>query len=315
MRALRLSAVPFALTLVLAAPAPALAAGGAPGGGEACGLEEPQIAELRVLFADALAEAVSARAAICAAHEAGQAPDKSEMPYAARKELGVRVAGDAAALAAVGSLAARAYCDEGASAGTRVAVLDLLAGQRAKPSAKLAGELWQHDSAPFEESHVIAFAETGGEPFLSELERRAARADESALLPAVFLAFEGSEVGRPALARAASGSLECGVATNRALAAAYALGALGDAPARRDALERVRGEALAALDEGRLAHARELALRADFFRRIDAVHEGRWIPLAWLDERVDGHCAERAPALVSADQVFWLIEEAVPLDL
>lgn len=204
------------------------------------------------------------------------------------------------------------------TAGERAIMLELLAWAPYETAAKLSSHLFAQRADAFTQEHVLAFATRGGKPFEERLREQAiaCNAQESPcdIRPAAYFALHESAVGKDALVRVVKhASFEEGPAT-QPLIAALALERLGQGGVFQAMLGRVQEAAFAALDAGDLERARELGLSAQYFQELaGAEKNGKWVDLAWLDEKLAGRCAAEAPRLADAHALFLLIESVSPM--
>jgi len=199
----------------------------------------------------------------------------------------------------------------------RAIMLELVLHAPYETGSELGSKLYETYSKAFEQDHVLAFAQRGGKVFKKALYAQAEASNEGEgccadIRPAAFFAFNGDGVGKYALVRAAKTAnvhFEHGSMT-QPMIAAMALERLGKEGVVESLLAQAQDAALAALDEGEMKRAKRLALQAEYFQKLSRSEEGKgkWVELAWMDEKVAEHCSEKAPEVADADDVFQLIE-------
>lgn len=199
----------------------------------------------------------------------------------------------------------------------RAIMLELVAYAPYEAGAELSSKLYETNAQAFTTDHVLAFALRGGKPFKTALWAQAEASNEGQgccadIRPAAFFAFQGEGVGKYALVntyKTAGQHIEHGSIT-QPMIAALALERLGKEGLVAELLAQAQDAALVALDEGELKRAKSLAMQAEYFGKLSRSEEGKgkWLELAWMDEKVAEHCSAKAPEVANADDVFELIE-------
>jgi len=238
--------------------------------------------------------------------------------WRAGEALAGRIVADPAEFDAFAPLFRARFDDEATSTRGRDHLLRFLGRCRCAASVGLAEELLARAPEAFGDAHLIAFAGQASERFVEELERRVRRDSARTVLPAAFLAMHGDPAGRQRLVRACEAPpVPANVASTLIAAAALDLLDGGGETGRhlQGARERVHAAALAALDAGDLAAARDVALAARLVtEKIRArAATGYGLPLNNLETDVAWTLREAADAPTDADQVFDLIEEIRPI--
>ncbi len=193
----------------------------------------------------------------------------------------------------------------------RATLLDFVASVPFADASDVAAKLWKADRTGFATDHVLLFAISGAEPFASEIVALTKKANVAAcadVRPAVFLALQGNDLGKEALARTVKSAPGGCAAT--ALFAGLGLEKLGVAGALEDVRGKVRESALAALDSGDVGAARGLALQLEYFEKAKSYPLKS---LGQLDQEVGWHCQARADELSCDQSVFALLERVTPM--
>lgn len=284
----------LASLLLLAAPAEAFA------GGEddcACGACEMAQGDVSELLSNYLEGVVPA--SFCKGLDDARIEVAKEAPAAFYGEL---IAYRKDVSYAVDALVTR-YDSKKSNTEERARLLDLAAFFPKRVGPESVATLWNADSKAFSPEHLVTFGEAGPEELRAAIEKRA----KKEVLPAAFLALRGDDRGVKVLRKAVK-SLDLGKHDgSEAALAAFALSKLGDEEALRHVRTSFEEAALAALDEGQLERARELALAAEFYCK-KLVHAGKGAQLGWLSQRADWHVRERAVEVADAEGVFGVIE-------
>ena len=188
---------------------------------------------------------------------------------------------------------------------------------KSRPRFPSLRSLYEAKADAFGEDYVLAFALRGGKPFKKALYAQAEAANEGQgccadIRAAAFFAFQGNDVGKPALVQAyksADQHFEHGAIT-QPMIAAMALERLGKEGVVELMLAQAGDAALAALDAGEMKRAKGIAMQAGYFAKLSQTEQGKgkWVELAWMDKKVAEHCSEKAPEVANADDVFELIE-------
>jgi hypothetical protein len=209
------------------------------------------------------------------------------------------------------------FVAQGTSEKQRAIMLELVLYAPYETGSKLGSKLYEANSEAFGQDHVLAFALRGGKSFEKALYAQAEASNKGEgccadIRPAAFFAFHGDGVGKYALVRAAKTAnvhFEHGSMT-QPMIAAMALERLGKQGLVDELLVQAKDAALAALDGGEMKLATRLALQAEYFQKFSRSEEGqgKWVELAWMDEKVAEHCSDKAPEVADADDVFRLIE-------
>ena len=205
------------------------------------------------------------------------------------------------------------YSATDACPSTRGTLVDLVSRVPYADASTVAASLWKHDTKAFTLDHVLLFAFSGAEPFTSEvagLARKANTESSADVRPAVFLALQGKDVGKEALARTVAQADFSAGSASMPLFAALGLEKLGKAGTLEEVRGRVREAALSALDDGDLCRARALALQAEHF---DKARSYPLKSLVHLDENVAWHCEARSKEVACEGSVFQLLESVIPL--
>lgn len=241
--------------------------------------------------------------------------------WMASEKLGKLIVRDTASFDAFEPLFREQFALKSTSAESRGRLLGFLAHCPSESSAALGEDLFAMLPAAFDEAQLVAFAGMGSKSFHKELVERVQYGQTSSSLPAAFLAFNGSDTGRKALVKASQAELELST-VHEALLAGAALDALegeGAPSAELDTvLRRLHDTVLANLDSGDLETARNLALAAKVVTKKLEAHasspySGGGFSLNNLQTDVAWTLRSKAEKLVTAEQVFAVIEEITPI--
>ena len=253
----------------------------------------------------------------CAPIDSHTCGESCETGWKAGKTLAGMIVKDEASFHAFAPLFVEQFESAETSDHGRTRLLGFLAGASCKNSAALGEKLFASSPESFEEGTLVSFASMGSKTFKGELKHRVVEDRAETVLPAAYLAFQGYDVGKPALEQAMQADLTL-TTVDDALVAAAALDSLaGESKAGAEAqvLTRVHDSVIASLDRGDLQGARELALAAKLVTKKLAHQKagGYGFGLNNLQTEVAWYLRTDAKKLVSAEQVFEVIEEITPI--
>lgn len=169
-----------------------------------------------------------------------------------------------------------------------------------------------HDAAPkrFSPRTLLGFCELGSTTLLEPLSTLVKKGDAD-VASAAYLAFSGDKVGRKLLKKTASISEVSATNALDVLLAGHALQQLGDKAAVARVQGAVHAAALRALDAGELDAARQITVAAKV--AMYAMRSSK-PPVSQLDsqwQKMSENLSKHGE-LVSADQIFELLEEVTP---
>ena len=200
-----------------------------------------------------------------------------------------------------------------ACSSVRATLVDFVSRVPYADASTVAAALWKTDAKAFTLDHVLLFAVSGAEPFANEVAGLACKANMEScadVRPAVFLALQGKDVGRQALARTVAQADFSKGSASMPLFAALGLEKLGEKGVLEEVRGQVREAALSALDDGDLCRARALALQAEHF---DKARSYPLKSLVHLEKDVAWHCEARSKDVSCEGSVFELLESVIPL--
>ncbi len=196
---------------------------------------------------------------------------------------------------------------------SKARVVDFLTMNPCESSARIAQKLMKVDAAPVSINHRMAFAQNGCATFSKMLSKQIATSKGGAadlVLPAAMLAFEGRDVGQKLLLDTIEQPYERSGDLTRQFLSRAALNKLKASKCcPKDLHGKSVARALAALDEGDVQLARELAVEARFIADAFMNKKAKKkLSFAHIDGKLASAQRNAAAKLTSADQVFGLIE-------